>query len=309
MKIAINKIAFLLIAGLFTLSIGCTKLDETLYDRITSENFLQTRDDVIRDFLRAFEHGYWTIQGSGLFYAQELPGDQLMTPNRDGDWFDGGKYQRAHNHTWTIQDDYTSHMWNALFQGISLATNSLEDIEAVDIQKVGITEAEKADFIAELKTLRAWMNLRAFDLYRNIPLVTKVKGQTAMPPQSTPKETFEFIEKELLEAIPGLPLTQDLGPQGIGRWTKGGAAALLVRLYLNAEVYIGENKYAECAAVAQDIIDGKYGDYQLEDVWFKPFDYDNNKSKERTGITAMICIGGWRRTRHRTSLDLQTGET
>lgn len=280
MKIAINKIAFLLIAGFFTLSIGCTKLDETLYDRITSENFLQTRDDVIRDFLRAFEHGYWTIQGSGLFYAQELPGDQLMTPNRDGDWFDGGKYQRAHYHTWTIQDDYTSHMWNALFQGISLATNSLEDIEAVDIQKVGITEAEKADFIAELKTLRAWMNLRAFDLYRNIPLVTKVKGQTAMPPQSTPKETFEFIEKELLEAIPGLPLTQDLGPQGIGRWTKGGAAALLVRLYLNAEVYIGENKYAECAAVAQDIIDGKYGDYQLEDVWFKPFDYDNNKSKE-----------------------------
>ena len=29
---------------------GCTKLDETLYDRITSENFLQTKNEVTRDF-------------------------------------------------------------------------------------------------------------------------------------------------------------------------------------------------------------------------------------------------------------------
>lgn len=281
-------------SALILLSAGCTKLDETLYDRITSENFLQTRDDVIRDFLRAFEHGFWTIQGGGLFYAQELPADQLMTPNRDGDWFDGGKYQRAHYHTWTIQDDYTSNMWNALFQGVSLATNSLEDIEAVDINKVNITEVEKADFIAELKTLRAWFNLRAFDLYRNIPLVTKVKGETATPPQSSPEETFSFIEKELKDAIPGLPLQQDLGVAGIGRWTKGSAAALLVRLYLNAEVYIGQNKYAECAAVAQDIIDGKYGNYKLESLWYKPFDYDNAGSGETIyGFPSSLARTHW----------------
>ena len=102
---------------------GCTKLDETTYDRITSATFLQTKDDVVRDFLRAFEHGYWSIQGNGAFYAQELPTDELMTPNREGDWFDGGLYQRAHYHTWTIQDGYTSDLWTALFQGISLATN------------------------------------------------------------------------------------------------------------------------------------------------------------------------------------------
>ncbi len=281
-------LAFTLIGG------GCTKLEETLYDRITSENFLQTREDVIRDFLRAFEHGFWTIQGSGLFYAQELPADQLMTPNRDGDWFDGGKYQRSHYHTWTIQDDYTSYMWNALFQGVSLATNSLQDIEAVEITKVNITEAEKADFIAELKTLRAWFNLRAFDLYRNIPIVTKIKGETATPPQATPAETFSFIEKELLDAIPGLPLSQDLGAKGIGRWTKGAAAALLVRLYLNAEVYTGQSKYAECAAVCQDIINGKYGNYQLESLWYKPFDYDNATSGEMIyGFPSTLARTHW----------------
>ncbi|SFS70852.1 RagB/SusD family nutrient uptake outer membrane protein [Sphingobacterium wenxiniae] len=289
-----RKKLIILSSSLFFLGAGCTDLDETLYDRITSENFLQTREDVIRDFLRPFEHAYWSIQGSGLFYAQELSGDQLMTPNREGDWFDGGKYQRAHYHTWTIQDDYTSHMWNALFQGVSLATNSLEDMQNVDIEKVGITQAEKDDFIAELKTLRAWFNLRAFDLYRNIPIVTKVKGETSTPPQSSPQEIFDFIEQELISAIPALPTSQDLGTTGIGRWTKGGAAALLVRLYLNAEVYIGQPKYAECATVAQDIIDGKYGAYQLEDLWYKPFDYDNATSSEMMyGFPSTLARTHW----------------
>jgi hypothetical protein len=259
---------------------SCTKLDENLYSVITSENFLQTREDVIRDFLRSFEHGYWSIQGNGLFYAQELPTDELMTPNREGDWFDGGVYQRLHNHTWTIQDGYTSDMWVGLFQGVSLATNSLQDIEAIDPAKFNMTEAEKADFVAELKTHRAWFNLRAFDLYRNIPIVTEIKGETFSPPQSTPQEIFNFIEKELLEAIPGLPTRQSLGNFAIGRWTKGGAAALLMRLYLNAKVYIGVDKFTECAKVCQDIIDGKYGTYALESRWDAPFDYNNSQSPE-----------------------------
>ena len=275
-----NKIATSCFIILFSLG-GCTKLDETLYDRITSENFLQTREDVIRDFLRAFEHAYWSVQGQGLFFAQELPTDELMTPNRDGDWFDGGTYQRAHYHTWTTEDWYTNEMWIALFQGVSLATNSLEDIEAItDPAKFNVTEAEKADFIGELKTLRAWFNLRAFDLYRNIPLITKVKGESLTPPQATPQETFNFIEKELLDAIPGLPARQSLGVNSIGRWTKAGAAALLMRLYLNAKVYIGQDKYAECAAICQKIINGEYGNYALESRWDAPFDYTNSQSPE-----------------------------
>ncbi len=259
---------------------GCKKLDENLYDRITSVNFLQTREDVLRDFLRSFEHGFWSVQGGGLFYAQELPTDELMTPNREGDWFDGGIYQRLHNHTWTIQDDYTSSMWIALYQGVSLATNSLEDIEKVDINKVGITKTEQDDFIAELKTHRAWFTLRAFDLYRNIPIVTKVKGEAFTPKQATPQQTFDFIERELKNAIPGLPTGEDLGQYAIGRWTKAGAAALLMRLYLNAKVYIGVDKFTECAAVSQDIINGTYGNYSLESRWDAPFDYNNAQSPE-----------------------------
>ena len=260
---------------------GCTKLDEQIYDRITSSNFLQTKDDVTRDFLRAFEHSYWSIQGGSTFMLQENSSDECMTPNRQGDWYDGAQYQRVHYHTWTPNDGYTNDAWNAFYQGINLATNSIEDMEAIDDPgKFSLTRADIDDFIAELRVLRAWLTLRAFDFYRNIVIVTKVKGETGGGPQATPQETFNFLEKELKEAIPNLRTAADLGDKAIGRWTKAGGAALLVRLYLNSKVYTGVDKFTDCAAVCQDIIDGKYGSYALETRWDAPYDYTNPVSKE-----------------------------
>ena len=40
-----------------------------------------------------------------------------------------------------------------------------------------------------------------------------------------------------------------------------------MRLYLNASVYIGEDRYADCERVAQDILDGVYGAYEVADRW------------------------------------------
>ncbi|GAA4912348.1 RagB/SusD family nutrient uptake outer membrane protein [Mucilaginibacter defluvii] len=255
---------------------GCTNLDETVYDKVNADGFLTRRDDVIRDFLRPFEHGYWSIQGNDYYAVIENSTDEIGTYNRQGDWQDGGYYQRMHYHTWTFQDGFADGVWNNLFQGVVLSTNSLQDLEGItDPAKLSVTPEELADFKAELRTLRAWFNLRAFDFYRNIPLVVDVKNSTETLPQATPQETFNFIEKELLESIPNLPTRGDLGARGIGRWTKAGAAALLMRLYLNASVYIGVDKFAECEAVCRDIISGKYGSYQLDTRWDAPFDYTN----------------------------------
>jgi len=286
--------AILIFCLTVTTTMSCTKLDEKLYDKILAKDFLQTREDVIKDFLRSFEHGYWTVQGVSAFSSQELPGDQLITPTRDGDWFEGGLYQRMHYHTWTPQDQYTSDLWIVFFMGINLATNSLEDMQTIDPIKLNVTEVEKADFIAELKALRAWYHLRAFDVYRNIPIVTKYKGETESPDQSTPQEVFDYIEKELLDAMPGLPMIQDLGDAAIGRFTKGSAAAMLMRLYLNAQVYIGQDKFAECAKIAQDIIDGVYGDHELEETWDGVFAYTNAQSSEILfGFPSSFALTHW----------------
>lgn len=76
---------------------GCTNLDETVYDQISSNNYFNTKEDVIAMAFRSFEHGYWTIVPR--FRIQELPGDQLIIPRRDGSWDDGGVWRQFHYHT------------------------------------------------------------------------------------------------------------------------------------------------------------------------------------------------------------------
>ena len=100
--------------------------------------------------------------------------------------------------------------------------------------------------------------------------------------QVEPKVIYDFIESELKECIPLLVSKDVLGSNANvqGQWTKAAAASLLVRLYLNSEVYIGEPKYTECAQVAQDILDGKYGQYEVADRWDAAFDWNNETCDE-----------------------------
>ena len=269
--------AFLLAAFMFS---SCTKLNETLYDKVDANSFLKTKQDVYRSFLRPFDQGFSSI-GSNIFQMQENSADLFMTPNREGRWLDGGTYYRLHYHTWTPQEAYIGGAWNDLYLGIVQANNSIESIQSLEIAKFSITAAEQKEMIAELRTLRAWYYLRLLDLFRNVSIITKYKGQSAAVAQSTPQQTFDFIESEIKSAFIDLLAKGDPGTEKFqGRWTKGSAMSLLVRLYLNAKVYIGQEKYKECAAISQDIINGKYGSYAIDSRWDGVYDWDNDKSPE-----------------------------
>ena len=52
--------------------------------------------------------------------------------------------------------------------------------------------------------------------------------------------------------------------------------------------------FTDCAAVCQDIIDGKYGTYALETRWDAPFDYNNAQSKEMVfGFPGSFGLTHW----------------
>src|SRR5699024_457475 len=96
---------------------------------------------------------------------------------------------------------------------------------------------------------------------------------------STDEETFNHIERLLLEAIPALPLKVAGFPED-GLVRRAAAATLLAQLYFNSEAYIGKPMYDKCAKICQEIIDGEYGVYRLAENWYDPFHFENDKSSE-----------------------------
>ena len=276
-KYLIASIGIVILSGIAS----CTDLDETVYDIITAETFYQTKENVYQGFVRPFEHAYWACAGAS-FQVAEGSADHLMTPNRQGHWLDGQNYFRLHWHEMTIDDWIPRDAWLDNFQGIIYCNSAIGDLSDLDPSKFEMTAGELNNLVGNLRTLRAWFYIRLLDMFRNVPLTTSFPDEDLMPLQVSPKETFTFIETELKDLLNILDTKAGSGGNGSnqGLWTKAGAAALLVRLYLNAQLWIGEDHYADCASYAQRIIDGEYGSYGIASRWDAPFDWNNETCEE-----------------------------
>lgn len=280
MKLNIKHIA-LSCACAFSM-VSCTDLDETLYDQVASENYYNTKTDVLRVVDRPFEHAFWSVQNRHAL--NEYSADQLITPTRDGWWDDGGKWRRMHYHEWNVEDGPNIQAeWVGCYQGIGQCNYVIEDMAKLDPDKFGFTKAEFDNLAAQCRVLRAWFYIRLLDEFRNVPLVVSFNDISQnTEEQVAPSVIFKFIEDELKDCINLIVKKETLGSQAQlqGKWTRAGVTSLLVRLYLNAEVYIGEDRYADCAKYAQDILDGVYGPYTVADRWDAAFDWDNDNCDE-----------------------------
>lgn len=242
---------------------SCTDLDEKAFDVLPAKNYFQDRKTVEAALLRPYEHGHWCGWDGDRWYLQELSADHFVWAQKGKHGYDGGNHIRIHGHVWNIEEGQIYGGWIGPYQGIGQCNTIIRDFEALDFPALGLTDAEKAEYISELRTLRAWFYMFVLDLFRSVPIVVETDE---VKEQSPPEVTFAFIEKEILESLPSLKQEAQRG-----RWTQAGAAALLVRLYLNAETWIGISRYDDCAKIAQEIIDKKYGNFELDPDFRGPF--------------------------------------
>lgn len=249
---------------LFCLTVfSCTKLEEEPFSDLTSDIYYQDKNSIIAAVTRPYEHAHWCGWDGDRWLLNELTADHFVWTQKGKHGYDGGDWVRLHGHEWTPDDNHVNGSWVGPYQGIAQCNILLSDMSKLDYPKLGLTDTDKAQHQAELRVLRAWFYLFLIDYFREVPIIEKPQEVKA---QSTSAEVFAYIEKELKEALPGLPKNGK-----IGRWDQGGAAALLVRLYLNGEKWAGTAKFTECAQVAQDIIDGKYGTYSIDPDYKGPF--------------------------------------
>ena len=268
-KILINGRVFLLSFLMLGVYNSCTDLDEEVFDRVTADNFFQSDEEFISALGGAYSSlgNIWGGHG-GTWSAQEVSSDEFMVPQRGQDWFDGGIWLRAHRHEWTPTEPWLDGSWNQLYAGVNACNRVIDQFSALNV------EGSDA-FIAELKVLRAVYYLSLMDMFGNIPLVTSF-DVTEPPTNSSRAEVFNFIESDVTSSLN--LLTDQNGGAAYGRINKWTAHALLVRLYLNAEVYTGTPRWSDVITQADQIINS--GTFSLESNYFANFAADNAGSSE-----------------------------
>jgi hypothetical protein len=113
-------------------------------------------------------------------------------------------------------------------------------------------------------------------MYGNVPFATEADlPGTFTPKQIARADLFKYIESELLAIAPVLaaPATNEYA-----RIDQAAGWALLSRMYLNAEVYTGTQRYTDCITYANKIIQS--GKYKLHGNYQELFLADNNNDRD-----------------------------
>ena len=184
-------------------------------------------------------------------------------------WNDTG-LPDMHNMNWQASNQFIVAMYYRIFYQVSLCN---ELIRQVNANPAGVQFENKGALIAEARALRALSYYHAIDMFGNVPFATENDSVGAKGPRQISRaDLFEWVEKECKELIEGNDLAAE-GQNVYGRCDKGFVKMILAKLYLNAEVYVGEDRYADCAALCEDLV----ATYKLADNFADLFAADNDR--------------------------------
>ena len=113
------------------------------------------------------------------------------------------------------------------------------------------TKAEIANYRAEARLLRAMSYYYMMDLFGQANFATEEDAINAQPQAYNRKQLFDFVEAELIAIEADL---KDPMQNEHGRADKGVSWMILAKMYLNAEVYIGEAKYTESLELVKKLL-------------------------------------------------------
>ena len=284
MKKYINHI--LGIALVAVAAVSCFKLDETPYDRVDKTNFYKDESSVKGAVASAYAEPTKAIQY--FYFLNEFSADQITWRVWNGGlwgWDEAEKFVLT-SHTWTEESKIIRDAWNNTWTTIGLTNNIIYDLGNIDPAALGMTQEKVNSYIAEVRTLRAWSYYKLFEVWGGaLPLNTGVS--TDVPPSASEnfeegcKIIFNFISTELDETV------DNLSQNSVNRMNQAMNRMLKARLLLNAKLFIGEDRFKECADICQDILDGKFGTYSLADDFRDIFGKDNDKCNEIIYATAL----------------------
>lgn len=250
----------LLIIPAILLQFSCNKnLDPKVYSSLTNLNAFQTESDAIAAVTAVYarlkgpsvgdNYDYWTVRH---FALTDLSTDI-------GHCSYGGDPGQLSQGQWNSANGLLAEDWRQIYKLIADANSAIYNITPMK----SITDAQKNQFLAEAKFLRAAAYMDLTDAWGPVVLATEKDlaspNYLAKPPVTPVADIEALLISDLQAAINTLPV--DYSASSIystndpGRATKGAAMTLLGKLYLR------QHQWQKAADMMGQVI--ALGKYQL----------------------------------------------
>jgi hypothetical protein len=246
---------------------SCKKvLEDKVYDKLVPDNFFQTDAEAIaasNAVYGALNGTGWDYYGpgNGLFPIMQDATTDIFAPTGPSGFFDLSTF------SWKTDMYDLMANWQDMYKGISYSNYVLQYLPPAEKVSADL----KKRIIAEAKTGLGMFYKDLTEMWGDVPLVLSFEqGLKEYPAKSPITEVLSYAKKNLFEAIPDLPVSYGQGDYG--RFTRGGAYALLSKIYL-------QEKKWDSVIYACDQVIGT-GEYVLEPVYANLFIPQNHGNKE-----------------------------
>ena len=222
---------------LSSILLASCSLDETPRSKFSEEEAFSTPKlvyvNTVANVYSSIGNGLYGSDGGSVHTFQEFSSDASMIPGRQGDWVDGGAWQNIFLHNFESSVSKYNDVWNNLYRVIGLANSSIDRLN-----KYLGEHPEYAEYVYELRALRAVYYYYVMDLFGQVPLVVSSQVSANEVAQSNRSDVFKFVTSELAECIPHLSdsKSQNEG-EYYGRITKAVAYMCMAKCAINAPVY------------------------------------------------------------------------
>lgn len=249
-----TKYISLLVAGFLLLfNTACEdRLDIAKHGNLGGQSeFYETDEDAAQALASLYTS--WGSNYFNWFYTKNLLADDVWCGG--GSRGDNSSMEQLNEYTYDTDHGMVQSLYSGMY-GVIYKANLIIDLLDSD------TDVKK-QAIAEARFFRAWSHFELVTLYGTAPIVDHLLQPSEYRlPNSTPEDTWTFIEKDLNDAINSgaLPSKANVNDSETGiRVTKEVAQAML------GKAYLFQGKYSEAVAILDKVIEsGKYALYSGE---------------------------------------------
>jgi len=221
----------------------------------------------------------------GLFNLENLSTDEVIWTYENDPGLSG-----MQRNTWGSDNPLILGVFARAGYELSLANEFLRQTTPEVLDGREVSDELRSDiqtYRAEARALRALAYYHFMDLFGKAPFYTEEDAVGFVQAEELNRAgLFTYIESELNAIMDDLvPARQN----EYGRVDQGMAHMLLAKIYLNAEVYTGEARYADCLAQCEQIIGSGYS---LTPNYLENFMADNNTNGAQNEIIFPVVNDG-----------------